>query len=121
VATPEPSPEHEAPPTLEPEPQAPRPQYAPVARTSGLAIASFVLGIVAMVLCVCNGIVAMFPAIPAVVCGHLGRRECARDPLLSGGGFALAGLILGYVAIGIGVLSVLGVLVFILIAIFSSA
>jgi len=117
VATPEPSPQQEPAPPLEPLPHAPRAQYAPVARTSGLAIASFVLAIVAMVLCVCNGIVAVFPAIPAVVCGHLGRRECARDPLLSGGGFALAGLILGYINLalyGLILLFCVGAMLFIL-------
>ena len=61
--------------------------------TSALAVWSLVLGILAMV---CFGVLA---AIPAVICGHMARSAIQRDPALAGDGMALAGLILGYIAI----------------------
>lgn len=64
----------------------------PVAqRTSGMAIASIVLSGLAFVM------MGPFASIPGVVCGHLARRECRRDPTLKGQELALAGMILGYV------------------------
>ncbi len=103
------------------EPQQPDSPPQPVARTSGLAVAALTLACVAAVLAICSGFLAIFPAIPAVVCGHLGRRECERDPLLGGSGFALAGLILGYISLGIGVMSMLGLVVMILVAVLGNA
>jgi hypothetical protein len=37
--------------------------------------------------------------IPALICGHVARRQCARTPGLRGRGMALAGLIIGYVGL----------------------
>jgi len=65
---------------------------APPPRTSGLAIASLVLGILTVVACM-----GPFAGIPAIVCGHLARRDCRRDPSVGGDGLALGGLIVGYV------------------------
>ncbi|HOX55807.1 MAG TPA: DUF4190 domain-containing protein [Candidatus Paceibacterota bacterium] len=75
-----------APPTL-PAGQAPSQQ-------SGLAITSFVLGLLSLV---CFGFLA---GIPAIICGHLARGRAQRLPGQYGGaGFALAGLIMGYVSL----------------------
>jgi general secretion pathway protein G len=57
----------------------------PPQQTSGLAIASLVLGILS---CTILGFVA---GIPAILCGHSARRKAG------GGGLAVAGLVLGYV------------------------
>ena len=72
-------------------------------KTSSLAIWSLVLGCLALVLMViCIGPVF---ALPAVICGHLAwKRIKASGGVLSGQGLALAGLITGYVSIGLSLL-----------------
>lgn len=86
----------------EPAPTAPAavPASVPGARrkTNALAIVSLVCGI--LYLCGIGSIVA-------VVCGHLARSQIARDPGQGGKGLALAGLILGYVGVGLVLLVVL--------------
>ena len=60
--------------------------------TVGSASASLVLGILGMFL--------FIPAIPAIICGHVARSKIKRAPdIYSGKGMALAGLILGYLAV----------------------
>lgn len=60
---------------------------------NGLAITSFVLGLLSLV---CFGLLA---GIPAIICGHVARGRARRAPGQFGGaGFALAGLIMGYVS-----------------------
>lgn len=85
------------------QPATPMPQlYAPVQtpayppavyvygpRTNGSAVASLVVGILSWFLCpIIGGVIA-------VVLGHIARREIGRSGE-SGGGLAIAGLILGY-------------------------
>ena len=71
----------------------------PSAQQNGLAITSFVLGLLSPV---CFGLLA---GIPAIICGHLARARARRSPAQYGGaGFALAGLILGYVSLVISLL-----------------
>jgi hypothetical protein len=61
----------------------------------GLAIVSFVLGLSSFVLCL-NALTG----IPAILCGHIARRRALRVPVQYGGsGFAMAGLLLGYLSI----------------------
>lgn len=71
-------------------------------KTSGLAITSLVLGILALP-------TAGLTAIPAVICGHIARGKIKRSAgTQSGGGLALAGLICGYfgfVIVGIAMLA----------------
>lgn len=69
----------------------PAPPWQP-AGTSGMAVASLVLGIAGLV---CAGLLA---AVPAVVLGHLARSQIRRT-WQGGAGIALAGLILGYITI----------------------
>lgn len=60
----------------------------------GLAITSFVLGVLSPI---CLGFLT---GIPAIICGHLARARAKRTPAEYGGsGFALAGLLLGYVGV----------------------
>jgi uncharacterized protein DUF4190 len=75
---------------------------APVAgaRTNSLAVASLVAGILAWVVCPFIG------AILAIVFGHMARSQIKRTGE-AGGGMAMAGLILGYVHIGVAVLVVI--------------
>jgi hypothetical protein len=67
--------------------------------TNGLAIASLVLGLVG--LCVTG--------IPAVITGHIARSQIKRTGQ-SGDGLALAGLIIGYVVLGLELIGVLNLL-----------
>ncbi len=73
-------------------------------RTSSLAIASLICG----VLCWC--VLPLVGAVAAVVCGHLARSEIRHAPPhapLDGNGLATAGLVLGYLNLLAGVLVVL--------------
>jgi hypothetical protein len=75
-------------------PPAPRPPLAATGRTSGLAIASLICSAASFIL-------LPLGFIPGIICGHLARKQIARDPALGGGGLAKAGLIVGYAALGI--------------------
>jgi hypothetical protein len=79
--------------------QGPYPPYPPVSPTNGLAIASLVCGV--------GTFVIGLSFIPAIICGHIARRQIRRTGE-QGGGLALAGLILGYVG---GALFIAAVLV----------
>lgn len=68
-------------------------------QTSGLSIASLVLGILAL----CGGLTA----IPAIICGHLGLRQIKKSGgQTNGTGLAITGLVIGYLglvcAVGLG-------------------
>src|SRR5277367_1977277 len=71
-------------------------------KTSTLAIWSLVLGILGILfLLAC---ISPLFAIPAVICGHMaGSRIKRSSGVLTGDGMALAGLITGYVSIGLSV------------------
>ncbi len=75
--------------------------------TSGLAIASVVLSCLSV-------LVGPFGFLPGIICGHLARSECRRNPALTGAGFALAGLIVGYIFVGVtAVMLTIGILIMI--------
>jgi hypothetical protein len=74
--------------------------YAQQGRTSGLAVASMVLGIVW---------VYWIGSILAVIFGHIAISQTNRDPNLRGRGMAVAGLVLGYVGIALLVVTILAV------------
>ena len=67
----------------------------PAQRTSGYAIASLILGIAGFV------VFPIVPSILAVVFGQKAREELRREPTLGGEGLATAGIVLGWVGIGI--------------------
>lgn len=83
----------------------PLPGNAPPPKNSALAVGSLVLGIIGlMLLLVCIG--PLF-AIPAVICGHMAYSRIKRSGgALAGQGMALAGLITGYLSIGLSILLV---------------
>lgn len=61
-------------------------------RNEPLAIWSFVLGLIGLFIC------PLVTSIPAVICGHMAISRMKQNPQLEGKGFALAGLITGYIA-----------------------
>ncbi|HET9818112.1 MAG TPA: DUF4190 domain-containing protein [Rhodanobacteraceae bacterium] len=73
-------------------------------RTSSLAVVSLVFGILAWL----PPLLPVIGALIAVVCGHSARSEIRRAPpgSIDGDGMALAGLILGWLQLGLGVLVV---------------
>lgn len=69
--------------------------YAMPQQTNGAAVASLVLGLVSFV----PGLLAL-SGIPAVICGHIARKEIRENAgRQAGDGMALTGLITGYLAI----------------------
>ena len=70
-------------------------------KTPGVATTSLVLGILGLVLACLGGVLF---AIPAVICGHVAKSKIKKSAgELGGDGLALAGLIMGYVSIGLTV------------------
>ncbi|MEM6915716.1 MAG: DUF4190 domain-containing protein [Verrucomicrobiota bacterium] len=63
----------------------------PPSRSSGLATASLVCGILSL----CAWVLGFV----AVVFGHVALSKIKKDPVLSGGGMAIAGLIMGYIGV----------------------
>src|SRR6266545_5742431 len=83
--------------TPPPAPSAPRP--AP--RTAPTAIWSLVLAVVSFF---CGWLLT---AIPAVICGHVARSKIRKSGgALGGMGIATAGLIVGYIALALGVMGI---------------
>ena len=76
-------------------------------RTSGMAIASLILGILGLFLLGC------LTSIPAIFCGHLANGEIRRSRgSVTGGGMATAGLVLGYIATSFLLIYAIGVVLF---------
>jgi hypothetical protein len=78
------------------------PAYAavPARPTSALAITSLICGLAGIVLF--WAVVPLLASIAAVITGHMALGQTKRDPGIGGRGMAIAGLILGYVVVGVG-------------------
>jgi competence protein ComGC len=77
---------------------------SPPQQRCGLAVASLVLGIAGIVLCL-----GPLAGIPAVICGHIAYSRIGKSGgALGGGGLALGGLITGYISIAM--IAVIGLL-----------
>ncbi len=70
---------------------------APQNRTEPLAVVSLVLSLAGL-LGFCCGFL-LFAAIAGIVCGHLALSRIKKDPTLEGHGLAMAGTVIGYVAL----------------------
>lgn len=70
-------------------------------RTSTLAVVSLVCGLLGW------SLLPLVGSIAAVVTGHMARAEIRRTPGLDGDGLAVAGLVLGYLAVALAVLAAL--------------
>lgn len=66
---------------------------APVRRTSGMAIASLVLGVLGLMF------IPVIGSILAIVFGAVAMKQIDRDPGLDGRGLAIAGLVMGIVGV----------------------
>jgi hypothetical protein len=80
------------------------PQYAPPRPTEGLAIASLVVSC-AGVLGLCAWTIGGVLGLVGAILGHVARRRIRRTGA-SGAGLALAGIIVGWVCTGIGLLGI---------------
>lgn len=79
----------------------------PARQTSPLAIVSLVSGLLGW------SLLPLIGSIVAIVTGHLARGEIRRAPdRYEGDGLAITGLVLGYVAIGLGLLALVVIMVF---------
>ncbi|HOX59333.1 MAG TPA: DUF4190 domain-containing protein [Candidatus Paceibacterota bacterium] len=85
----------------------PPPVSSPGQKTCGLAVASLVCSIGSFV-------IIPLGFIPGIICGHMARKKIAATPGLQGGGLAKAGLIVGYVALGLTVLATIALAAFFL-------
>lgn len=82
-------------------PPPPSRAYTPTSSkpTSGMAIASLVLGISGLT------IVPFIASVAAIIIGYMARNEIRQRPdEIGGDGLALAGIIMGWIAVGIAVL-----------------
>lgn len=80
-----------------------QPVMQPIQHDSGAAIASLIFGILAYF-----GLFGV-GALVAVICGHIGMSQVkAGNGMVRGKGLATAGLVLGYIQIGVLVLVILG-------------
>jgi hypothetical protein len=81
-------------------------------RTNGLAIAAMTTAIVGIPLLSCYGI-GVFVSLAGAIMGHIARKQVAeRDE--DGGGMALAGIITGWVGVGLSLIVVAGMVMFFL-------
>jgi hypothetical protein len=81
--------------------------------TPGTAIASLVTGIMGLI----NPLFSIFFWLPTLICGHMARAQIKKDVNRSGAGFALAGIILGYIQLFVVALLTLGITAIIIISI----
>jgi hypothetical protein len=95
TTSPTPTPTTTSIPTPQPTPVSPVAQVPPAAqvarKTSGMAVAALVLGII--------GFFAGFPAILAIIFGGIALNQTGKDPTLGGHGLAIAGLVLGIIGV----------------------
>jgi hypothetical protein len=115
-----PNPPPSPPPAQSPPPAAPTPPPAPPPsygqqptgygyqtgpKPNGLAIASLVLGIAQIFICIIGGILAL-------VFGYIARRQIDESGGTQGGrGMAIAGIILGWIGIGLSIAYIVGIII----------
>lgn len=70
-------------------------------KTNGMSIAALVVSLVALVSLVCYGIGGVVIGTVGAIFGHVARRQIAARSE-AGGGMALAGVIIGWISVGLG-------------------
>jgi len=119
LLTDEPEPTEEAamppqpPPPLPPPPRPAAPPASPP--TSGMAIASLVLGVSGLT------VVPLIGSILALILGYMARNDIRQRPgEVSGEGLATAGIIMGWIAVGLTILAILAGVGFMICGIFGA-
>lgn len=85
--------------------------YPPPVRSNGTAVASMVVSIVAAASLLCTvcvsflALLSLAGGVTGAILGHVGRRQ-TRERGERGAGMALAGIIVGWIAAGLGLLAV---------------
>lgn len=80
--------------------------YAAAIPTDGLAIASLVCGILAIISCYIWGLFGL----PAVICGHMSMKKINNSHVpIQGKGMAIAGLVTGYIGIALQILVIIAI------------
>jgi hypothetical protein len=77
------------------------PVMAPTASTNGLSIASLVVSLVAMVSLPCYGVGGIVIGVVGAILGHVGKKQIVQRGE-QGGGMALAGIIIGWISVVLG-------------------
>jgi hypothetical protein len=89
-------------PAAPPPPAAVYASRVPTPATSGLAIASLVLGIGGLTL------LPLIGSIAAIILGYMARSDIRKRPgEVTGDGLAMAGLVMGWIAVGLSILGLL--------------
>lgn len=86
-----------------PPPSPPQPAYPPLAapQTSGMAVAALVMGIGGLTL------IPLVGSILALIFGYMARKDIRQRPdEVTGDGLALAGIVMGWISIGLSVLAI---------------
>lgn len=108
-APPPPAPAYPPPAPAYPPPGYGPPGYPVKAKANGLALTSMILGIVGITVGLC---LIFFPVMPilAVVFGHIGLTQI-RKTGAPGRGYAITGLVTGYIGIALAVLWLIGTII----------
>jgi len=77
---------------------------APSRRTNGMSIASMVVAIVGLITSPCYGIPGIAIGMVGAILGHVGRKQ-AKERDEDGGGMAVAGIAIGWIAVAAGVIA----------------
>jgi small-conductance mechanosensitive channel len=76
-------------------------------QNSSLAVVSLVSGLLGW------SILPLLGSIVAIITGHMARAEIRRNPdTLEGDGLAIAGLVLGWLSIALGILAIIAIFLF---------
>ena len=90
-----------------PPPPPPRAYVSSAVQTSGLAIASLVTGIGGLT------VIPLLGSIVAIILGYMARNDIRqRSGQVTGAGMATAGIVMGWIGIGLAVLGLLGIVGF---------
>ena len=97
-------------------PGEPPPLMAPTTRApgpaDGLATASLVCGIIGVVGTLCAYGFLIPVSIASVICGHVGRKRLREADLPLEHGQLTAGIVLGWIGVGLSILILIGVLIY---------
>lgn len=96
----------------------PAPQLIPPVQQNTMALVSMILGIVSVLFCTGG----FLTGIPAVICGHIARKQFRNSPTpQTGEGMATAGLILGYLMTILSIVVIVAYIIFVVMAVGAAA